>query len=180
MLLLCKGCRNRRKIDKMFKKIGCFLKMLFTASFWTLLWTLVSRQIILYIWNFDFVSQAHWKLIAEFWQKNGTIKSFSDYMLFLTLFLVLLLWYKGVKYFYKLDYLRLMLKPFEYFSNQQIEKYKKEGKHVVIKNLIVGKKITVDDLIAEKIKEENSQQQEKQADQLRQTLSQKINERKGK
>ena len=164
----------------MFKKVGKLVKFLLTGLFWSVLWTALSQQIVMHIWNFNFLSKDQWQIIAEFWRNNGTIRSFSDYMLFLTLFLIVILWYKGWKRLYHVDYAKLCLAPFEYFSKKQIEKYKAEGKHVVIKNLVVGEKMTLDELIDEKIKEENAAQGVKAADNLRQTLSQKIIERKGK
>lgn len=131
------------------------------------------------IWNFNFFSEKQWRMVSSFWNANGTIKGLSDYMLFVTLLLIVVVWFSGFKYFYKVSYIRLLLKPFEYFSKKQIEKYSKEGKHVVIKNLIVGEKITLDELIEEKIKAEDKEKPVKESEALRQNISQKIIERKG-
>ncbi|MBO4285318.1 MAG: hypothetical protein J5895_03705 [Alphaproteobacteria bacterium] len=164
----------------MLQRIGKLIKFVLICVLWSAFWLALTRQIVLAVWNFDYASKAQWHFVGEFWRRNGTIQSFSDYMLFLTLFLIALLWYKGLKHLYQTDYAKFFLKPFEYFSKKQIEKYENESKHVVIKNLVVGEKMTLDELIDEKIKEENAAQSLKEADNLRQTLSQKIIERKGK
>ena len=137
-------------------------------------------MIVRYIWNFDLFDVSRWKFISEFWQRNGTISGFSDYMFFLSLLVIVIVWIRGWKKFYKIQYVKALLKPFEYFSKKQIEKYSKEDKHVVIKNLTVGEKITIDDLIAEKIKEEEKTPKTKESENLRQGILQKIIQRKGK
>jgi len=164
----------------MFQRVGKLIKFILICTLWSAFWLALTRQIVLAVWNFDYASKSQWQFVGEFWRQNGTIRSFSDYMLFLTLFLIVLLWYKGLKRLYQTDYAKFFLVPFEYFSKKQIEKYENESKHVVIKNLVVGEKKTLDEVIDEKIKEENAAQSLKEADNLRQTLAQKIIERKGK
>lgn len=137
------------------------------------------RCITRYFWNFDFISLRHWQTIVSFWNANGTIRGVSDYMLFATLLFILIVWYKGLKYFYRLSYGKLLIRPFEYFSKKQIEKYESSGKHVVIKNLIVGEKMTLDELVEEKIKAEDAKQTQKESQNLRESISKKITERKG-
>jgi len=75
--------------------------------------------------------------------------------------------------------MKILLKPLLYFSNREIKKYEKGGKHVIIKNLIVGEKTTLNDLIEEKIKEEEKQEAPKESETLRKNISKKIIERKG-
>lgn len=163
----------------MFKKLLKLVKFLIIGIVWSVLWFVLLQKVVLYIWNFNFFSKKQWDVVASFWNANGTIKGLSDYMLFLTLFGGVIIWGLGFRYFYKKNYWQLLLKPFEYFSDKQIEKYSKEGKHVVIKNLVVGEKITLDDLIEQKIKEEDNQKTIKESETLRQNISQKIIERKG-
>ena len=163
----------------MFKKLLKFIKFIFVGSVWSAFWLVLMQRVMIFIWNFNFFSKNQWRMVASFWNANGTIKGLSDYMLFITLLLVVVVWFFGFRYFYKVGYGRLLLKPFEYFSGKQIEKYSKEGKHVVIKNLVVGEKITLDELIDEKIKAEDKNKQMKESESLRQNISQKIIERKG-
>lgn len=163
----------------MFKKVLKFIKIALVGVVWSILWVALTRKVMLSIWNFDYVSLNHWKMVKSFWNANGTIRGVSDYLLFLSLFLIILLWFKGFKYFYKIDYMKILLKPLLYFSNREIKKYEKGGKHVIIKNLIVGEKTTLNDLIEEKIKEEEKQEAPKESETLRKNISKKIIERKG-
>ena len=165
----------------MFKKIGHLLKFLIIGVLWSTFWVALTQQIILRIWNFNYISLKQWQMVRAFWQQNGVIKGLSDYMLFIALSVVLLVWYFGFKKLYNTDYLKLFLRPFEYFNKKQIEKYESEGKHVVIKNLVVGEKMTIEDLINQKIKEEKSAlPAQKESEILRHNISQKINKQKGK
>jgi|GEM_PF-6382274 len=165
----------------MFKKIGHLLKFLIIGVLWSTFWVALTQQIVLRIWNFNYISLKQWQMVRAFWQQNGVIKGLSDYMLFITLLVVLLVWYFGFKKLYHTDYVKLFLRPFEYFNKKQIEKYESEGKHVVIKNLVVGEKMTVEDLINQKIKEEKSAlPAQKESEVLRHNISQKINKQKGK
>jgi len=160
-------------------KILKFLKFMIVFCCWSVAWLVAMRCVVMYFWNFDFMSAGHWKMVASFWNANGTIKGISDYMLFLTLCAVVVIWFIGLRRLYRKDYIKMLLKPFEYFSKKQIEKYGAESKHVVIKNLTVGEKMTVDDLIEEKIKEEENHPSQKQSQNLREKIVEKIIERKG-
>jgi hypothetical protein len=131
------------------------------------------------IWGFDLFSIQSWQTIWLYWNRGGIIKGAFEYMLFITFFVALIIWYKGLKRLNHVNFLKLFIKPFEYFSKKQIEKFENASKHITIKNLVVGEKITLDDLIEEKIKEEGSQQQQKESQNLRENISKKIIERKG-
>ena len=163
----------------MLKKVFAFLKFILVGIFWSVFWIGFSQQIIFYVWKFNFISINQWRLIKEFWLQNGTIKSASDYLLFISMMVFLFVWIWGFKKLYKINYTGLLIKPFEYFSSKQIEKYQSEEKHVVIKNLVVGEKVTLEDLIKQKIQEEKTVAV-KESENLRQNISQKISERKGK
>ena len=164
----------------MLKKIGVFFKFVIVGLFWTGFWCALTRQLIFYVWKFDYISQKQWLVLREFWRRNGVIKGHSDYLLFLSLIGVVVVWYIGFKKLYRVDYVKLLLKPFDFLSKKQIEKYKNEGKHIVIKNLVVGEKMTVDDMINQKIKEEKDASGQKASESLRQNIAQKIIEQKGK
>ena len=131
----------------MFKKIGLFLKFLIGGVVWSTLWCVITQQIVFKIWNFDYLSPNQWRVIKAFWEKNGVIRGVSDYMLFLTLIVILVVWYFGFKKLYRVQYGKFLLKPFESFSKRQITKYENESKHVVIKNLVVGEKMSLEDFL---------------------------------
>ena len=150
------------------------------GAVWSAFWLILTRSIFRLIWGFDFLSDKQWKVVAEFWNENGTIRGFSDYMLFICLLCALWLWIKVWKKLHKVNYLALILRPFEYMNKKQIEKYQANTKRVVIKNMVVGEKITVNDLIEERIKAENKESGIKEAENLRSDISKKIIERKEK
>lgn len=161
------------------KKILKFFKFLFVLAFWSALWLSLMRLVMKHIWNFDLFSPASWQTILVFWDKGGIIRTLYDYMLFITILAVIIIWYIGLKRLYHTDFIRIILKPFAYFSQKQITKFENESKHIALKNLVVGEKITIDDLIEEKIKEEGNKQVQKESQSLRENISKKITERKG-
>ena len=163
----------------MFKKLLKLIKFLFVLVLWSAVWLLIMRELMIHVWNFDLISPTSWQTISVYWNKGGTIKNANDYMLFITIIFVAVMWYIGLKRLYRVNFARLFLKPFEIFSKKQIAKFESESKHVALKNLVVGEKITLDDLIEEKIKEEGNQQVQKESQNLRENISKKITERKG-
>lgn len=165
----------------MFKKIGQALKFAIILLLWSTLWCAVTQQVIYKIWNFDYLSFNQWRVIKAFWDKNGVIRGASDYMLFVTLIVIAVVWYFGFKKLYRIQYGKFFLKPFQSFSKRQITKYENESKHVVIKNLVVGEKMTLEELIQQKIDaEQGVGAGPKESEVLRQNISKKITEKKGK
>ena len=161
------------------KKILKFFKYLIVLASWSALWLSLMRFVMKHVWNFDLLSPASWQTILVFWNKGGTIQTAYDYMLFVTILAVVIIWYIGLKRLYKIDFIKIMLKPFAYFSKKQIVKFENESKHIAIKNLVVGEKVTINDLIEEKIKEEGNKHIRKESQSLRENISKKITERKG-
>lgn len=112
-------------------------------------------------------------VVKGFWNRNGVIAGSSDYMLLLTMFILLLIWVWGWHRLCKVNYIKLMLKPINYLADYGLKKYEAEDKHVTIKNLKVGEKITVEDVIQARIKQEGNNQS-KEAESLRKSISEKI------
>lgn len=163
----------------MIKKFFLIIRFLIIVFVWTLFWGCLTQQIVLRIWNFNFLSARQWQYISSFWQANGTIQGASDYLLFSTLLLVGVFWIWWGRKLLKVQYFRLLLKPFESFAKHQINKYIEEGKHNVVKNLVIGQKLTLDDLINEKIKQEDAAQPAtKESADLRAGVVKKISESK--
>lgn len=164
----------------MFKKLLAFLKFIVVFIVWTLVFVSVSRWFMLLIWKFDILYKQQWQAIGQYWNEDGTIAGASDYLFFIALFVLVLLWFFGFRYFYKLKYMRMMLFPFRYFNDRQIRKYEQEDTRAVIKNIRVGEKLTVEDVIKDRIKQEEVKQSPKVSQDLRQSISQKINQKKDK
>ncbi len=164
----------------MIKKLFSIIRFFVISVSWTLFWIGLTQQAVFRIWNFNFLSDRQWRYLSTFWKANGVIKGASDYFLFIALFLIVFLWIWWGRKLLKVQYFKLFLKPFESFSKHQINKYLDEGKHVVVKNLVVGEKLTLDDLINEKIKEEDEANKNtvKESENLRAGVVKKISENK--
>ncbi|MBE6451094.1 MAG: hypothetical protein E7016_03930 [Alphaproteobacteria bacterium] len=157
----------------MFKKIGKAIRFLFLSAVWTAVLFTLSRFLMKLIWQFDILSFKQWNVIAQYWNNNGVIAGFSDYMFFVALILILYVWLKGIRKVNSINYFKLLLKPIEYFSNRDIQKYENMDTHVVIKNISVGEKLTIEDVIKDRIKKEKATVA-KDAESLRKNISQKI------
>ena len=70
-----------------------------------------------------------------------------------------------------------MIAPLNYIANRDLKKYEQEDTHVVIKNIKVGEKISVEDLIQERMKREQTDNV-KESDEMRRNISEKIINRK--
>lgn len=161
----------------MFKKTAKSLKVLFIGVLWTAAFLYAARLILIYIWHFDIFYRKQWGVLSGYWNNNGVIMSGTDYLFFLTLLILVLVWGIGWRLLAKANYLKLLLYPFEYFNNYEIKKYENVDTHVVIKNIAVSEKLTVEDVIQERIKKEKVNKV-KEADQLRRNISEKIIKRK--
>ena len=83
-----------------------------------------------------------------------------------------------VALFYKADYLKILMMPVNYIANYEIKKYEKEDKHVTFKNIAIAEKMTIEDVIQERIQKEKETEHIKEADQLRKNISEKIIKRR--
>jgi len=161
----------------MLKKILALFKLLVTGALWTFSFAYAVRWLLIFVWKFDPFYKKQWAVVANYWNNNGVIMSVSDYMFFLTFFVAILIWLVGWRFFYKTDYVRLLTAPILYVANYSLKKYENEDKHVVIKNIAIGEKITLEEVIQGKIKSEKTQDHH-ESKQLRQNITEKIIKRK--
>ena len=107
----------------MMKKIINTIKFIVLATVWSLVFIGFSRFLLNLVFKFDFLSPTQWKAIAEYWNKGGVVKNASDYIFFISLIVVFVLWIWGVRKVNKIKYGQLFLKPLEYFANRDLKKY---------------------------------------------------------
>ncbi len=157
----------------MLKKISKLTKCLFVGAMWTSAFLYIARLLMIYIWKFDIFYAKQWSVVKGFWNNNGVIEGAADYTFFLSLLLIAVIWMVGWVKLYRLDYVKLLLAPLNYFANRNIKKYEEADTHVVIKNIKVGEKITVEDIIQDRIKQEKTENV-KESDAIRRSLSEKI------
>lgn len=158
----------------MFKKILKIFKFIVTGGIWTLAFLCFARYLLIWIWHFDIFYKKQWVVMAGFWNSNGVIIGASDYMFLITLPVLMVVWIWGIYYFYKTNYAKILMMPINYIANHEIKKYEKEEKHIVFKNMAISEKLTVEDVIQERIRKEKGKDHIKEADKLRQDISEKI------
>lgn len=157
----------------MLKKIAKTVRALLIVCVWTCVLLYVARWLMICIWKFDIFYAKQWGVVKGFWNSNGVIVGASDYTFFLSLLLIFVIWVVGCVKLCRLDYVKLAMAPLHYISNYDIKKYEREDTHVVIKNIKVGEKLSVEDLIQERIKQEQTQNV-KESDEMRRNISEKI------
>lgn len=163
----------------MLKKIFKIFKFIIIGGIWTLVFLCFSRLLMVKIWQFDIFYKKQWEVMKGFWNGNGVIIGISDYMLFVTLFFLMLFWFFILLFLCRLNYFKLLLKPIEYISNREIKRYEQTNNQIVLKNMSVAEKITIEDVIKERIQQEKKQDKKvKEADYLRQNISEKIIKKK--
>lgn len=162
----------------MLKKIAALIKFLLTAAVWTAAFLLMARYLLIFVWHFDIFYPAQWDVVRGYWNSNGVIMGAADYMFFITLLVLAVVWLFGLRYFYKMKYSRLVLAPLEYIADYPLKKYQNTDSHVVIKNISVGEKLKLEDIIQERIKKEKPKTT-RESDNLRDSISEKIIRRKG-
>ncbi len=163
----------------MLKKIFKIFKFIIIGGIWTPVFLCFSRLLMVKIWQFDIFYKKQWEVMKGFWNGNGVIIGISDYMLFVTLFFLMLFWFFILLFLCRLNYFKLLLKPIEYISNREIKRYEQTNNQIVLKNMSVAEKITIEDVIKERIQQEKKQDKKvKEADYLRQNISEKIIKKK--
>lgn len=88
------------------------------------------------------MSANSWRLLKSFWERGGTIRTGSDYLLLTTLFLLIPFWIWGWKRLNKINYLNILLWPISIYNNHIISKYGASSSRIILKNMGPSKKIT--------------------------------------
>ena len=147
------------------------IKTIIIGGVWTILYLFVTEFLFINIWHFDYLSPRHWHTINTFWQNGGVIKTAGDYLFLLSLLLLFPLWYWGLKFAYKLNYISILLWPFTAYNKILIERYKKSYSRIVLKNIGTSTKVE------EEIKQKTSAikpQEYNNADKIRDAINQKL------
>lgn len=161
----------------MFNKLLKTIRFAVLSMFWTSIFYYIARLVVKSIYGFDILNLKQWKIIAKYWNNNGVISGISDISFFIVLIIIFIVWIVGLVKINKIKYSKIMIKPLEYLANREIKKYENLDTHVVIKNISIGEKMTLEDVIKDRIKQEKTNVS-KDADALRKHISQKIMQRK--
>ena len=125
----------------MFKRILKFIKFVLVGSVWSYLYLYASLILTIKIWNFNYLSLKSWRIINSFWNQGGIIKQPGDYGLFAVLLLLIPLWLLGWRYFYKKNFIALLLAPIVWYNKRTIAKYGSNSSRIILKNLGTTAKI---------------------------------------
>lgn len=125
------------------------------------------------LWNFDYLSTNDWQTIGNFWEGGGSIKTGKDYIFMTMLLLIIPFWILGWRYFYKINFVQLLLSPIIWYNKRQIKKYGPTT-NIVLKNMGTNKKgPQLQEMIADRVKLANKQK-EPASLKIRESVQEKI------
>ncbi len=154
------------------KKILKFIRGLSIFVIWTPLFVSLSNILIYQIWKFNFLSSASWNILSSFWNHGGVIKTASDLLLLLSLFLLPFLWFTGFIISLKINYFKALAGLFSRFC---ISQKPQQPERIIIKNLKNSKQL-VEDIKneIESIKPQKSEEASNIRSEITKKLSQEI------
>ncbi len=125
----------------MLKKITYIFRFSLVGCLWTYAFLMCANYITFFIWNFNFLSSHSWKIIYNFWNTGGVIKTGSDYIFILFLFSLPFFWFFGWIYFLRVNYVNIILYPINAYNSYVIKKYGQESSRIVLKNVKSTQKV---------------------------------------
>lgn len=160
----------------MLKKLLKLSKIVIVGLVWTYIYVYLTELLTIGIWRFNYLSLDDWRLIGSFWEKGGSIKKFTDYMLFITLFLLIPVWLLGWRYFYRKSFLRVFLAPIVWYNKRIISRYGSDSPRVILKNMGTSKKITPEEFLEKRLEpaKQMLKEQKPMAQEIRERLKEKI------
>lgn len=164
----------------MLKKLAKFIKFCLVGTIWTYTYVYCTGLLIYLIWNFNYLSVGDWQTISSFWEGGGRIKSGKDYLFVTCLLLIIPVWILGWKYFYKKDFVQLLLTPVIWYNKRKIKKYSETSSRLVLKNMGGSKKAQkLDEQIEDRMKLfDKNRSPENTSSQIRESIQEKMNSEK--
>lgn len=162
------------------KKIKKFLRFCFISAIVLVFFVYIGQFLFKLIWNFDVLSKEPYLAIKKSWDRGHTFGSLRDYSLALSLIAWPIIWLICSYKLYKFGLKNFLTVPIIKIYRRLTRPKNMEVEHVVVKNLGVRDK-SLDDIIANKIKEQNKDKASGHvAQNLRQQISAKIEENENK
>lgn len=128
------------------------------------------------IYGINIASPITYQKFSEYWDNGGVLR-FNDVvmLLILCLFIPIFLFY--MRWLNRCKFLNLILLPVQWLQNRALKNYKEVS--INIKNLKVEEKKTIEQLVEERIEEENkNRKNEKSMEDFRKKIINKINSEK--
>ena len=106
------------------------------------------------LWNFDLLDQKSYKVLYDYWEKGGVFNTFRDCSLGVALLLLPVIWLSISRKIYKKGFWKSVISLIDKSYRKMTRPQNMEIEHVSLKN-IGGKDKTLDEIITDKIKEQN-------------------------
>jgi len=149
------------------------LKAIVIGGIWTVLYFLTTRFLFIYFAGWDYLSPIDWQKIEYRWEAGAAIKSVRDYSILFALLMLVPIWFYGYKYLYRLNYINIILWPFNKLNKIMLGRYQSKHKRILLRN--IGTSIKIEEEI--KLKTASIKPEERnEANKIRQAVSKKIKE----
>lgn len=160
------------------RKIKNLLRFTIISVFTLTVLAYVGQFLFRIFWNFELLDKDSYATLKEYWEKGGVFNTFRDCSLGISLLLLPIIWIKWSYKIYKKGFFKTIL----FFIDKTYRKITRpknmEAEHVALKN-IGGKDKTLDEILADKIKEQNKNTNSgHMSANLRKQISAKIEENK--
>ena len=157
------------------KKFKNFLRFSAISALVLVVFVFIGQFLFKLIWHFDILSKKSYLIMADYWNNGGVFNTFRDYSLGIALFLFPIIWLYYSRKLYKFGLGKFLtipiIKTYRYFTRPK----SLEVEHVVVKNMGAKDK-SLDDIIADKIKEQGKESAGHTTRDLRKQISAKIGE----
>lgn len=152
------------------KKIFSAFRNILVFFGWTYVFVFITNALISAIWNFEYISTASWKIFSTYWNSGGVLKTSSDILLLLVLFLLPILFIMGFFWAKKQNYITIFTYPIIFVYNLFNSSSITDEERIIIKK--TSKSQTADDIKNEI--ESLKPQKPKKAGEIRTQIIQKI------
>lgn len=136
------------------KKIAKLLRFTTISAFVLAVLAYIGQFLFKLFWNFDLLNQKSYQVLYNYWEKGGVFNTFRDCSLGVALFLFPVIWLAVSHKIYKKGFWKSILALIDKSYRKITRPQNMEIEHVSLKN-IGGKDKTLDEIITDKIKEQN-------------------------
>ncbi len=136
------------------KKIANLFRFMIISAFVLVVLAYIGQIIFKLFWNFDLLDQKSYKVLYDYWEKGGVFNTFRDCSLGASLLLMPVIWLMISRKIYKKGFWKSILGIIDKSYRKMTRPESLEIEHVSLKN-IGGKDKTLDEIITDKIKEQN-------------------------
>ena len=158
------------------KKLSHLFKVIIVGAIWSYVLLLGSEWAMMKFWRFDVLDFKSWKIIADWWNGGGKIKTGRDFLFLFSIAASIVIWLWGWRKACRVKFKNVMLAPLEWLNRQMLKKYSQEER-IVIKNIgLKEEKKSEEDIIKEELKNMGQRLDDrKESAKIREAMAEKIN-----